>query len=139
MKKIILTLTTLVLSTLSANASETICGANIETEKGSGIYNKNLFWEKADISKSTTRFLLPDGTVLKTEELKADVLEKIPNDSIIMGYSFQFDQTIIFLAKIKKDSSNVLKNEETIIASGLDGKSVMLIAKGISLSCVATK
>lgn len=138
MKKTVITLTTLVLCALSANSAETICGANVESEKGSGVYNKSLFWEKVETIQPRIRFLLPDGSLLKGEEQGSNFIENVPNDSIVMAYNFQNNQSVAFIGVVKKDNpSKELKYVDSSLASAFDGKNVMLMAKGISLSCIS--
>jgi hypothetical protein len=138
MKKTVLTLMTLVLCALSANSAETICGANVESEKGSGIFNKSLFWEKVETVQPRIRFLLPDGSLQKGEEQGSNFIENIPNDSIVMVYNFQNNQSVVFIGVVKKDiTSKNLNYVDTSLASAFEGKNVMLMAKGISLSCIS--
>lgn len=138
MKKTVLTLMTLVLCALSANSAVTICGANVESEKGSGIFNKSLFWEKVETVQPRIRFLLPDGSLQKGEEQGSNFIENIPNDSIVMVYNFQNNQSVVFIGVVKKDiTSKNLNYVDTSLASAFEGKNVMLMAKGISLSCIS--
>lgn len=135
MKKSILTAVVFVLLAPFAQAGELFCGASIEQTPGSQIYNKSLFWEKAEVSKAVTRFLLSDGTLLKSESLTSETFAKIVDGTLVIGVSTVDGRLNIFSARVKKDSSNHLNFESLAMAASMDGGTPLLVANSVSIVC----
>jgi len=134
MKKIILIIATSILSQ-AALASELYCGANVEQNLGSQIYNKLVFWEKMDTSKSTVRFLLADGTLVKSDDLTPALLDKVVDGTLAISISFTEKRPQLFLGKVKRNQSNGIQFVDMALSSSLNDNSPMLIANGASLLC----
>ncbi len=88
MKKVLATVLTVMVSQI-AFAGDMFCGANVESAPGSMVYNKPVFWEKADTAKKVVRYLLKDGTLLRAEDLTPGTLDLIANGTKVLGYSFE--------------------------------------------------
>lgn len=136
MKKYLLTVAISILSQ-AAFASDLYCGANVEEIAGSQVYNKLVFWEKTETTKSTVRFLLADGTFVKAEELTPVSLEKIVDGTTAMSISFTENRPQLFLGKVKRNENNEIRFTDLAMASSFNGNSPMLIANGVSLLCNA--
>ncbi len=134
MKKTAMILATILLSTF-AQAADLYCGANIEKEPGSNVFNKLVFWEKMNVTKSFTNFLLADGTLIKNTDLTPEILNKIPDGTLALGVSFTEGRPNLFLAKVKRSNTNEIKFIDTAIASTLSGHEPFLMANGASIVC----
>ena len=134
MKRIILAITAFVLSQ-AALASELYCGANIEQDPGTQIYNKLVFWEKMDTVKSIIKFLLTDGTLIKSDDLTTVQLEKIVDGSLAISISFTENRPQLFLGKVKRNEKNEIRFVSVALSSSFNSNSPMLIANDASLLC----
>lgn len=139
MKKYLLALVVGLLSQATM-AADLYCGANIEEIPGSQIFNKLIFWDKTDTTKPNLRFLLADGTLIKSEEFTPSVMEKIVDGTLAMSISFNETRPTLFLGKVKRNEKNEIAFIDTVLSSSLKGNGtssgIMLIAHGATLSCL---
>lgn len=126
----------------TAFAADLDCVLNVESVPGSDVYNKNIFWEKADTTKQTVAFLYPDGTLLQQKQMLPGDIEKVPTGSLIIIYGPVESRFQMMLAKAKRNKNNVLKYTQVVISSSSmnDSKSVdsILMAHGASMLCKGT-
>ncbi len=134
MKKAIFTVLALTLAAQLASAGELHCGASVESTPGSEIYNKVVFWEKADTSKSIVRFLLKDGTLLKSEELTPEAYALVGDGTLAMSISFNQERPQLFSGKVKRNGKD-LSFTSKAMATSLNSNSPLLIANDVSLIC----
>ncbi len=134
MKKYLLTLAVTILSQ-AAFASELYCGANSEKVPGSQVYDQLLFWEKANPTKSTVRFLLSDGTLLKIEEATPEVIAKVVDGTTAMSITFVENRPQLFTGKVKRNERSEMQFTNMAMAGSFNGNSPMLIANGVILTC----
>ncbi len=136
MKRIIVTIAATVLSQ-AVFASELYCGANIEQNLGSQVYNKLVFWEKADSTKPALRFLLTDGTLIKADNtLTPDQLNTISDGSLAINISFIANRTQLFLGKVKRNEKNEINFVDMASTGSINGNSLILVANGAVLECL---
>lgn len=135
MKKAILTTIASLLAAQIVHAGELYCGANIEQTPGSQVYNKLLFWEKADTSKATARFLLADGTLLKSDNITPEALAKIVDGTLVIGTSTLDGKVTIFSGRVKKDQTSQIKYVNLAMAASMDSGTPLLIANDVSIVC----
>ena len=134
MKKVLAAVLTMMVSQI-AFASDLYCGSNVETSKGSGVYNKLVFWEKADTTKNVVRYLLADGTVLRSEELTPDSFAKIVEGTVALGYSFNQDRAQLFIGTVKRDQQNHINYTDLALGGGTITGMPLLMANGATLIC----
>ena len=135
MKKAIVTGIIAVLGSQMAMAANTYCGASVETVKGSHVYDKKVFLDKVESTKAIQRYLLPDGTVLKAEDLKPETLAKIADGSVAFNVTFVDSRPQLFIAIVKKDSKGQVNFVNVAFSTGFDSQGAMLIANDASLFC----
>jgi hypothetical protein len=135
MKKSILTAMVAFLGAQLVHAGELYCGANIEQTPGSQVYNKLVFWEKAEAGKSIARYLLADGTIIRGESLTQDELARITDGTLVIGTSTLDGEVSVFSARVKKDSSDQLKFDNLSLATSLENGTPILVANGIAVAC----
>lgn len=119
----------------SAFAAELHCGASVESVPGSNVYDKTIFWEKITDQKPTLRFLLPDGSVIRADEMNAETQAKITDGSKAIAISFSEGRPSLFLAKVKR-KDGAINYENMAVAMSLEGRKVFLMSNEISLSCM---
>ena len=135
MKKFIVTALVALVSQ-TAFAGELHCGVNIETTRGSQVYNKSVFWEKVDTSKHTTHFLLKDGTLLRQQDLTPDTLAQITNGSLGMSISFSPEgKAQVFLAKVKRNKNNEVTFINNAVATSASADDLFLMANNAVIMC----
>ena len=134
MKKVLVAVLTMMVSQI-AFAGNLYCGSNVETSKGSGVYNKLVFWEKADTTKKVVRYLLADGTVLRSEEMTPDSLAKVIEGTVVVGYSFNQDRTQLFIGTVKRDQQNHINFTDLAMGGSSTNGMPMLMANGATLIC----
>ena len=134
MKKVLAAVLTMMVSQI-AFASDLYCGSNVETSKGSGVYNKLVFWEKADTTKNVVRYLLADGSVLRSEEMTLDSLAKVVDGTLVLGYSFNQDRAQLFIGTVKRDQQNHINYTNFGMGAGSITGMPLLMANGATLLC----
>ena len=135
MKHSIMTTLTIILAAQLVQATELYCGANVEQQPGSQIYNKLLFWEKVSSPTHIVRFALADGSIINSENLTPELLEKISDGTQVFGISFSEDRPQLFIAKVKKISTQQISYTDVALANSLDSKNALLMANGATLLC----
>ena len=140
MKKVTTTLIAVIMGsmalTATAQAADLYCGANTEQILGSQVYNKLLYWEKTDRTKPSSRFLLADGTVLKSEELTPESAAKIADNSISFTVSFTEGRPQLLIGKVKRNSKNEINFTDVALSGPLDNSAgAFLVANGSVLMC----
>lgn len=133
MKKIIGMVITVLVSKMAL--ADMYCGANIEKEPGSQIYNKLVYWEKTETLKPSTRFLLQDGTLIRSETMTPELLAKVVDGTLALSVSFFEGRAYLVSGITKRAENNEVRFINTAIASSLDGKSTILVANGASFLC----
>lgn len=134
MKSIFLAITASILSQ-TILASELYCGANIERDPGTQIYNKLIFWEKMDTTKSMLKFLLVDGTLINSDDLTPALLNKVVDGSLAISVSFTENRPQLFLGRVKRNEKNEIHFLNMAISSSFKSESSLLIANDASLLC----
>ena len=119
----------------AAHASEIYCGANRESNPGSQVYDKNLFWEKADPTKHVVRFLLPNGTLVDGANMSPETIAQLKDGTLALGFSFSEGRPNLFIGKTKRLANSEITFEQMAAATTLNGSSPMLMAHGLSLVC----
>lgn len=135
MKKVLATVLTVMVSQI-AFAGDMFCGANVETTPGSQVYNKPVFWEKADITKHTVRYLLKDGTLIRAEDLTPATFDLIANGTKVLGYSFDQGRTQLFVGTVQRGMQGQIQYTDLSFGLGTQAGQTMLMAGGATLSCV---
>lgn len=136
MKTSILTTLATLFAAQIVHAGEIYCGANIEQTPGSKVYDKLLFWEKAEPSESVVRFLLSDGSLIRTDSSQtAADLTKVTNGTLAIGTSTQDGKLTVFSGRVKRDQINNITLEDLAISVSIDGGTPMLIANDVSVVC----
>ena len=125
------------LATQLAHAGDLHCGANVETEPGSSVYNKNLFWEKSDLSQPKIRFVLADGTLVRPElqtpeELKA----KIVDGTKWIGVSKNGERLQLMSGTAYHDAKGELKYKNVALSNAINPTQPMLLANDVVVMCV---
>lgn len=134
MKKTLLTVLAVILGS-QANAADLYCGASVEKDPGSHVYNKSVFWEKADTAKPTVHFLLADGTQVKSDELTPESYAKVIDGTLALGISFTEGRTQLFVGKVKRNKENQIQYADMAMAGSFNGNSSFLNANGAVLMC----
>ncbi len=134
--KLALALLVLVMNTAIANAGDVYCGANSESKKGSRQYDKLIFWEKADTSKSLAIIYKQDGTSVKVDGSTPDVMKQINDGDIAIFVSFSEGKANIGTAKVKRDAVKVIDYQDLAVAVPGSGKSVTLLSNGLAVMCI---
>lgn len=120
----------------TAFAGELYCGVNVEQVPGSQVYNKSLYWEKADTSKPTTHFLKKDGTLVRMQDLNPEILAKLQTGDVAIGLSFSEDhKPILFLGKVKTHKNGPLTFTNTAASMAFNADGVFLLANNVAFTC----
>lgn len=136
MKKAIVAGVIAILGSQMAVAANTYCGANIETVKGSQTFDKNIFLDKIQSAQAFQRYLLPNGTVIKSENLNYETLAMIADGSVVFGVNFVDNRPQIYIGKVKRDSQGQMSfTNLALSAGGFDSNGSMLIANDAELFC----
>lgn len=118
-----------------AQASNVVCGANIERSPGSQVYDKNVFSEVAETAKAKIRYVLADGSIVKAEGLSPDDHAKIAAGTIAVGFNTAEGEWYVFSGRVKKDPFQQISFENLALAKTINGGTPHLLANGISVSC----
>jgi hypothetical protein len=133
MKKVLVTVLATLISQ-AAFAGDLFCGANIETVPGSQVYNKLLFWEKADATKPNIHYLLAGGILIDQKDLTPDSLAKIVDGTLALGITFTNGKPQVFTAKVKR-VNDTIAFKDLAMAIAFDGTSPFLMANGAAIMC----
>ena len=118
------------------HAGELYCGANTEEIPGSNVYNKLVFWEKAEASSAVVRFLLSDGTIIKADSTLALAdWAKITNGTLAIGTSTLDGKVSVFSGCVVKNQSGNITYENLAVSVSVDGGTPILMANGVSIVC----
>lgn len=134
MKKVILAIVTVILAQTTF-AADLYCGASTEKTPGSQVYDKLIFLEKIDTHKTTLKFILEDGTLINSDALTPDLLNKVIDGSSVISISFYENRPQLFTGRVKRNEKNEIKYNDISISSSFNGNNLMHIADGISLFC----
>lgn len=133
--KSMFTLFTVLIATSSAFASDYYCGASQETEKGSGVYNKSLFWDKVDGSALKAVYVLTDGAVIRAEDLDQATLAKIVDGTLSLLISIKDNKTTLVSGHVQRSGNDPMKIVDQAISSAPAGVETMLIGNGALIYC----
>lgn len=136
MKKAILA-TLMMMTAQTTFAADVYCGASVESKPGSQQYDKPVFYEKADVNgKQKMYFLLKDGSVITSETLTPEILQKITTGTRVLSVSFTNGKSSLFSARIKRTEKKGIEYKNMAMAIPMNGTTGILIANDVSLFCM---
>ncbi|MBL7556051.1 MAG: hypothetical protein JNM24_09535 [Bdellovibrionaceae bacterium] len=138
MKKVLVTMIAVLASSFIANAGQLQCAASVETVKGSGQYDKMLFFELVQAKTQNMVFVLPNGTILKQKEVKPEMFDQIVKGTLAIWYSLEDNKASLMVAKVKQDASTLPSKElfeDMAFAQTPDSFKVLLMAHGVFTYC----
>lgn len=119
---------------ISQGASALMCGAMTESQPNSGLYDKQLFFEKIEEGQSIHKFVKPNGEIVDLEDLaKNQRMQELDGAKIL---SFQFKDRLLWAVIGDAELTNnktELKGKNYILANSKS--SLTLSASGYNLYC----
>lgn len=135
MKVTILTFLAVALGSHLVQAADLFCGANVEQVAESGNYDRLVFWEKAEPTKLVIRYVLADGSVLKSDKMTIEDHKKIIDGTLVIWISSNDGRPSLVSGKVKREINGNIKFTNMALASTFNGNSPMLLANGAMIMC----